>query len=279
MLSYQHYFHAGNHADVLKHLCWYLTIDYLNKKDKPYTLIDTHAGEGVYPANDTRNTERLTGIAKLASSDTNSALLNDYLALVSKYSDAQQFPGSPAIAHALMRTTDKLHVIERHPSAYKALQYWAKSLKTDSIHCHNRDAFEGVVGLCPPKVKRGAIIIDPPYEQVDEYTWVANAVSHIIRRWPQAHLLIWYPLLGARAAAKAKACNTMTERLIHIAQGNQLEWCNSELCYTSSANEQGMYGSGVLCLNPSWVYADTMRNTLPNVVDYLGSGATWSVTE
>jgi len=278
MLSYQHFFHAGNHADVLKHLCWFLTLDYLNKKDKPYTLIDSHAGEGVYPAIDPRNKEKQTGVEKLQVSTSNPPLLNAYLAVLEHYADENQLPGSPAIASALMREGDCMHVIEKHPAAFGELSQWAKRAGNASVHTHNRDAFEGLVALCPPEIKRGAILIDPPYEQIEEYQWVVQSLKKVVKRWSQAQILVWYPLLGQRAKAKARACEDMINMLTQFADQNSISTCKVELCYTDLEKEPGMFGSGVLCLNPSWVFSETMQHTLPAVAGFIGPSATWSVT-
>jgi 23S rRNA (adenine2030-N6)-methyltransferase len=271
MLSYQHKYHVGNHADVLKHLCWLSAIDYLNRKDKPYTLFDTHAGEAIYEKNDISRREIDTGIERIVET-ANDTLLQRYKGLLSEYNDANMLPGSPALASQLMRQQDEMHCIELHPQAARALKRFANQSQAN-IHCHIRDAFEGLKGLIPPKVKRGAILIDPPYEQISEYKDVKIALKNVIQKWPTAQIMIWLPLLGKRAQEKAKAA----DKLISTVSGLDMETSLASLTIEDKDNAEGMYGSAVLYVNPHWTFAETLSKTLPVVAKQLGENCEWSV--
>ena len=271
MLSYQHKYHVGNHADVLKHLCWLSAINYLNKKDKPYTLIDTHAGEGVYAQANTDNKERKTGIDKLHDTQGN-ALLTDYLSLLSEFQQAGKVPGSPALTANLMRPCDAMHCIELHPQAAQNLRRFA-NLSSSNIHCHTRDAFEGLNALVPPKVKRGAILIDPPYEQIKEYLDVRNACTAVLSKWPSAQLFVWLPLLGSRAPNKANAAN----KIIEFCDSLDVDVVKVSLTVQQKADAEGMYGSVMLAINPYWLFGETLSEVLPIVCRQLGENSAWSV--
>lgn len=275
MLSYQHLYHAGNHADVIKHLSWLAVIQYLNKKDKPYSLFDSHAGEGVYRLDDMRNREKDSGVANLYDAASDNPLLSDYMSIISEFANQGVFPGSPAIANTAKREGDPLYLLEKHPSAYAALKAIVAQQMPHNVVCHRRDAFEGVIALSPPKIRRGAILIDPPYEQQQEYIWVADTVEKLVARWPQASILVWYPLLGQRSADKAESCGRMLSRLF----AKTAERWRVELTISDPQAEQGMYGSGVLAINPPWTLADTISAALTDVCRLLANGASWQLHE
>ena len=269
MLSYQHAFHAGNHADVIKHLTWLGVIHCLKRKNKPFTLYDTHSGAGVYNLNEdeaSKNKEYESGISKLADLSPQSPLLTHYLSLCASYRSHNSYPGSPALSAAELRDGDTLHAMELHPAEYGKLASSIKRISSHATHCHHRDGYEGLKALTPPKPNRGAVLIDPPYERLEEYNDVTNAVTMLLNRWQQAHIVIWYPLLSERAAKKSGASEAMVSQLAAL----------NRPCFTvevrveDNTHDAGMYGSGVVVINPPWQLDSIVETAIDEVVPTLG---------
>lgn len=277
MLSYQHKYHVGNHGDVLKHLVWVSVIRYLNVKNKPYCLFDTHAGEGVYELDYEINQENQHGIFSLLSSHENQEHpdLSAYTALLNQFILKNSLPGSPAFASELMRTQDEMICLELHPQAEKRLKQFAASTQA-TIQCHRRDAFEGLLGLTPPHIKRGAVLIDPPYEQLQEYEDVKHAVEQLVKKWSTCQVLIWFPMLGERSKQKAKAAEKLMNYFISKqTRGENIAVFN--LYLKENARNTGMFGSTVVAINPFWQLKENMQIILPSVVKSLGKNWEWSV--
>ena len=280
MLSYQHAFHAGNHADVIKHLCWIGVINSLKKKEKPFTLFDTHAGAGTYDLTDamsSKNKEYETGISRLTrqnskSQDTNiqalPRLLSDYLSLCNPFLAQQQYPGSPAISARAKREHDGLHLMELHPAEFDKLEINVARLRVENCHVHKRDGYEGLRALTPPKPNRGAILIDPPYERTNEYNDVVKGIEQVFKRWQQAQIVVWYPLLSARAGAKHGASEAMCEKLAALGK----PCFKAEICVEENTADAGMYGSGVFVLNPPWQLDSQLDEALQSAAEKLGEG-------
>ncbi|MDC8831030.1 23S rRNA (adenine(2030)-N(6))-methyltransferase RlmJ [Alteromonas gilva] len=277
MLSYQHGYHAGNHADIIKHLCWVAVINRLKQKNKPFNLFDTHAGAGCYRLDSEqalKTGEFQSGIARLDNITAQDPLLQDYLRILSSYSSDNQYPGSPLIASHLLREQDALHVMELHPGEFDALKQSTRQYRAQGqVHCHFRDGLAGLVALSPPQPNRGAVLIDPPYESRSEYQQVINTVKQCLKRWPQAQLLVWYPLLSARAGDKEGAgeamCHTFGELNNNVLQ--------IELRVTKNTPDAGMFGSGVCFINPAWQVETLICPALEEVLEYLGEDSEYSV--
>ena len=275
MLSYQHAYHAGNHADVIKHLCWLDVIEYLKRKNKPFALYDTHAGDGLYHLDDAmaqHNREFETGISVLSDSSElgfKSDLLRQYTTFCQPYYLQNQYPGSPLLAAQHLRNGDHLHAMELHPSAYSHLQKNLKNAKHGATHLHKRDGFEAVAALTPPSQQRGAVLIDPAYERVQEYSDVVNTVHKILHRWSQATILVWYPLLSSRAQKKVEAANKMQRQLAD----NSESCLEIRLIACENTPEQGMYGSAICVINPPWGMDERLQHVLNEAVQYFNSGA------
>ena len=278
MLSYQHAFHAGNHADVIKHLCWIGVINSLKKKEKPFTLFDTHAGAGVYDLTDAmsaKNKEYETGISRLTSEDFKvqkakaalPVLLEDYLALCEPFLADNAYPGSPTISVKAKRESDFLHLMELHPGEFEKLERNIAKIRARNNHVHKRDGYEGLRALTPPKPNRGAILIDPPYERASEYSDVIKGVEQVFKRWQQAQIVVWYPLLSERAGAKHGASEIMCEKLAQLGK----PCFKAEICVAENTPDAGMYGSGVFVLNPPWQLDAQLEKALDCVVSRLGS--------
>ena len=278
MLSYQHAFHAGNHADVIKHLCWIGVINSLKKKEKPFTLFDTHAGAGVYDLTDAmsaKNKEYETGISRLTSEDLKvqnakaalPVLLEDYLALCEPFLADNAYPGSPIISVKAKRESDFLHLMELHPGEFEKLERNIAKIGARNNHVHKRGGYEGLRALTPPKPNRGAILIDPPYERASEYSDVIKGVEQVFKRWQQAKIVVWYPLLSERAGAKHGASEIMCEKLAQLGK----PCFKAEICVAENTPDAGMYGSGVFVLNPPWQLDAQLEKALDYVVSRLGS--------
>ncbi|WDT88045.1 23S rRNA (adenine(2030)-N(6))-methyltransferase RlmJ [Alteromonas sp. 009811495] len=277
MLSYQHAFHAGNHADVIKHLCWLGVINSLKKKDKPFTLFDSHAGAGCYDFSDamsSKNKEYETGISRIQNVHADSALLKDYLTLCGTFLTHNNYPGSPAISAVAKREGDTLHAMELHPAEFEKLSTYLYRLKSANTHVHKRDGYEGLRALTPPKPNRGAILIDPPYERASEYSDVIKGVEQVLKRWKQAQIVIWYPLLSARAGAKQGASEVMVDKLAQTG----LPCFKAEIKIAPSSEDVGMYGSGVLVINPPWQLDLQLSTALDDVIKDMGEASTAELT-
>ena len=204
MLSYQHAYHAGNHADILKHCILTFVLNHLNSKDKPYTFYDTHSGSGIYDLLDNRSCktgEAQKGILQLFHSNEQNMpeLLTQYLKLTSVYLEQNLYPGSPEIERALMRSKDTLILSELHPQEIENLRENMKkhaSQKADepSIQIHNRNGWEMLKALTPPKTVRGAVLIDPSYEEEKDYKDAAETIISVNKKWSSGIILLWYPL-------------------------------------------------------------------------------------
>lgn len=269
MLSYQHEYHAGNFADVHKHLCLRVLFESLGKKDKPLCYIDCHAGTGIYDlgSSESRSTaEAASGIGKLWRQQRNedSPQFTAYLEAVAAHNAdgvLRRYPGSPALARHWLRQQDRALFLELHPQAQRPLK---QNFRADSrISVHARDCYEGLIALIPPPIKRGLVLLDPSYEVKAEYRGIAELAISAHKRWPTAIYAIWYPLLAAarhlellRGLGKAGAGNILISELT-IAATDQLE---------------GMYGSGMAILNPPWQADAVLAEIMPPLARMLGEG-------
>lgn len=207
MLSYQHGYHAGNLPDVHKHAALAVLLAALTAKDRPVSYLESHAGRGLY---DLAAPEALkTGEARegVEAALARGALPEDHpwpaaVRRVRAAHGATAYPGSPALARALLRPTDRLHLLELHPQEHAALR---RSLGGPGVHVHRRDGHEGLPALLPPAPRRGVALIDPSYEVKSEYAAAARLFVAAHRKWPEGVILLWYPLLEAGLQAELLA--------------------------------------------------------------------------
>lgn len=264
MLSYQHAYHAGNHADILKHFVLTFVIETLNKKDKPYTLFDTHAGSGLYDLLDNRSTktgEAKKGILSFLENEKVPAEIESYINFVKKYICKDTYPGSPEFESELKRQGDTLILSELHPQEIENLRRNMKDKK--NVQIHNRNGFEMLNAMTPPATKRGAVLIDPSYEEVSDYHEVSKAIISTNKKWSNGIIMLWYPLLSHRE----KEINQMIENITQAAKKTNpnVEIVNAQLCVNSkdshkevkledldSNNPPRLYGSGMLVINAPW---------------------------
>lgn len=256
MLSYRHSFHAGNHADVLKHTVLVALLRHFLRKDKPFTYLDSHSGAGRYDlggAEAVRTGEAATGIARLWDTPPEEPLLADYLTQVQHCNPDQRltfYPGSPALALGLMRDQDRACLIELHNNEVAVLR---QNFQADPrVAIHHRDACEGLLALTPPAPRRGLALIDPAYEMASDYTDVEHIVRELHRKWAVGTLALWYPLLAKQR-----------DRSSWLKQSLARSPLSSLLCVELTVQEQrldyGMHGSGLLIVNAPW-QLDTQLN-------------------
>ena len=269
MLSYQHEYHAGNFADVHKHLCLRILIQSLLKKDKPFSYVDCHAGGGSYnlaSAQARKTGEFAAGIGKLwrPAQSADSPALCAYLRAVAALNQdgvLRHYPGSPALARQWLRAQDKALLFELHPQSQRDLK---KNFKGDArFSVHPRDCYEGLIALVPPPVRRGLVLLDPSYEVKDEYRRIAALVAGAHRRWANAIYAIWYPLLSA---------SRHLELLAALERGGLGNILLSELTVTEEVEDGGMYGSGMAFVNPPWQTDEVLGVVMPPVAQVLAPG-------
>lgn len=270
MLSYRHAFHAGNHADVLKHLIELQLLQYLNQKDKPYWYVDTHAGAGAYALDSgyaAKNAEYETGIARLWDRQDLPAPLADYVQLIRRMNPdgmLRHYPGSPWIAAQATRADDRLRLFELHSSDAPLLEQnmadAGRRAKVDAA-----DGFAGLKGLLPPPPRRALVLIDPPYEDKKDYARVVSVLDDALRRFATGVYAVWYPQLQRADVAR------MIEQLKTLpAKG----WLHARLTVQApSPDGFGMHGSGMFVLNPPWTLHATLKDVMPYLVKVLGQDA------
>ena len=232
MLSYQHGYHAGNPADLHKHLVLAELLTLLTRKARGISYLETHAGRGRYDLSAPealKTGEAAEGIEALTLPDC--PLATAIEATRARYG-AAAYPGSPLIAQTLLRPQDHLHLMELHPTEYRELR---QSLRNETTAVHKRDGYEGVFSLSPPKPRKGLVLIDPSYEIKTEYEQVAEFTHRLMAKWPEATMMIWYPILPAGRH----------EALI---SGLKLKFIRHEVSFTLKDGE-GMTGSGLVLVN------------------------------
>lgn len=265
MLSYRHGFHAGNHADVLKHWVLTLCIDYLKQKEKPFHVIDTHAGAGQYSLHDklaTQTREAESGILALWPRRKElPEVFAGYLALLEPDHQGRlkNYPGSPMLAYRQLRRGDRLRVTEQHSTDLAALEKLFRDKR--QVDVVQADGFAQLKAWLPPVTQRALVIIDPSYELKSDYDAVVNAAQESLRRFPAGMYLIWYPLLA----------NGLTQKMKNrLKQAGSREWLDVSLQVQAEPEGHGMYGSGMFVINPPWVLQAQLQAGLPSLVQTLG---------
>ena len=273
MLSYRHSFHAGNHGDVLKHICQMLIINKLKSKNKGFVYIDTHSGAGLYDltgeeANKTN--ESANGIGRVSNYSGNNQAILDYQTLCSNYLRHNQYPGSPEIASAMLREQDSAVLMELHNQEISNLKH---NIRGANIAIHHRDGYEGLVAMTPPRLPRGMVLIDPSYEVADEYQQVVDAVCQTYKRWSTGIYAIWYPLLSSRVrSAKddthyASTKSGLSELMLDtLAQQSFKSLLTIEMCVADEDQYTGMYGTGMAIINAPWQLDEQMQACLEELI-------------
>lgn len=265
MLSYRHAFHAGNHADVLKHCVEVQLLRYLAQKDKAYWYIDTHAGAGCYELDRgyaVQNSEHESGIARLWSRDDLPEALHDYVQLVKAINQDGQmrlYPGSPLIAQQLLREQDRMRLFELHPSDGNLLE---ENFHGSGVLIQRSDGFAALKALLPPPPRRALVLIDPPYEDKRDYQRVVSALKEGLKRFSSGVYAVWYPHLQRSEARQ------LPEQLKLLPVKS---WLNVSLDVQNVSEEGfGMHGSGMFVLNPPWNLHAVLQQVMPYLVKILG---------
>ncbi|MEQ1602901.1 MAG: 23S rRNA (adenine(2030)-N(6))-methyltransferase RlmJ [Methylophilaceae bacterium] len=267
MLSYRHAFHAGNHADVLKHFVLTQILQHATQKDKPLWYIDTHAGAGMYALDTgyaTQNAEYETGIARLWDAPDLPRPLLDFVQLVKTLNPGtplRRYPGSPAVADAKLRKEDRVCLFELHPNDSKLLKQRHQTPNRKTM-IDSKDGFAGLKALLPPPSRRAVVLIDPPYEEKQDYDRVVEALKDSLTRFATGTYVIWYPQLQRPEPQR------MLEKLKKLELKN---WLNVSLTVQAPALDGfGMHGSGLFIANPPWTLPDILQETMPLLVKLLG---------
>jgi 23S rRNA (adenine2030-N6)-methyltransferase len=274
-MNYRHAFHAGGFADVIKHIVLVRILTYLQEKPAAFRVIDTHAGAGLYDLTSDearRGGEWLTGIARLMQarfSETVLPLVTPYLDIVRAFNpqrDLQAYPGSPLIARALLRPQDRLTACEVEPKARKRL---IDALRRDTqARVVDLDGWMALPAFVPPNERRGLVLIDPPYEQKDEFERMAEGFAQAFAKWPTGSYLLWYPVKSRRAT------DNLARQVAEAAgAGAQPAKClRLEFSVAPQAAEAGLISAGLLIVNPPWKLLGELKTILPELEKPLGQG-------
>ena len=249
-MNYRHSFHAGNSADVVKHSLLIALLGALQLKQSALTLIDTHAGCGLYDLNgdDAQRTGEATQGVLQAFADAN-PLLDDYRAAVQAVNagaEPQLYPGSPQVLAQLLRPQDLLILNEKHPEDAYALR---GAMRGTPAAVHERDAYELWLALLPPRTPRGVVVVDPPYEQTDERARITATLAASYRKWAHGVTVIWYPLKDRAAHGRWK------EQLRKLGIPKLL----SVEHWLYDCDQPGIYnGAGLFFVNPPYAFTQAL---------------------
>ena len=282
MFSYRHAFHAGNHADVLKHTVLIATLQHLLQKDAALTVLDTHAGAGLYRLDGdyaATSAEAADGIARLvppATPGTLAPALQDYVDMVRAFNQGQVtrvYPGSPFIAQRLLREQDKLKLFELHPTDARALAGNVAQLEAGrQVAVLAEDGFEGIKKFLPPPARRALVLCDPSYEIKSDYARVLDMVQDALKRFATGVYAVWYPIIPRPEA------HDLPRRLKTMANKAGKPWLHATLTVKSSklppANGElqrrpGLPASGMFLINPPFTLQAALREALPQMATLL----------
>jgi len=274
-MNYRHVFHAGGFADVIKHIVLVRMLIYLQEKPAAYRVIDTHAGAGLYDLTSDesrRGGEWQTGIARLMQarfSDEVEPLVKPYLDIIRAFNpdrDLKAYPGSPLIARALLRPQDRMTACELEPKARKSL---VDALRRDTqARVVDLDGWLALPAFVPPNERRGLVLIDPSYEQKDEFGRLAGGFAQAFSKWPTGSYLLWYPVKSRRAADNLASHVAET-----VASGPSPGKCvRVEFSVGPQAAGAALASAGLLIVNPPWTLAAELKSILPELQKPLGQG-------
>jgi 23S rRNA (adenine2030-N6)-methyltransferase len=274
-MNYRHAFHAGGFADVIKHIVLARMLAYLHEKPAAFRVIDTHAGAGLYDLTSEearRGGEWLTGIARIMQarfSEKTEPLLRPYLDIVRAFNpqrDLVAYPGSPLIARALLRPQDRLTACEVEPGARKRL---IEALRRDTqARVVDLDGWTALPAFVPPKERRGLVLIDPSFEQKDEFERLAEGFTEAFAKWPTGSYLLWYPVKSRRAT------DGLARHVAEVAGAAKPpgKCLRLEFSIAPQAASPGLVSSGLLIVNPPWTLMGELKAILPELEKPLGQG-------
>lgn len=269
MLSYRHAYHAGNHADVLKHVILIDVLRYLSRKNKGWSYIDTHAGAGCYALDSERagkTAEYLAGVGRLWEREDVPEAIGQWRDAVRQFNpqgSLRFYPGSPALAMTRVREQDRMRLFELHPADFEALEQTFAG-EGGRVRVSRSDGMAALRGLLPPPTRRALVLIDPSYEVKQDYNEVVRTLADAQRRFANGTYMVWYPMLTRPEARR------LPEQLRELGEGN---WLDARLMVREPPREgHGMFGSGVFIINPPFALPGMLEQILPWLADVLGEG-------
>lgn len=258
-MNYRHIYHAGNFADVFKHIVLGALSKSFLRKDTPFCYLDTHAGIGCYDLTceaAQKSKEYETGLSKILNAKNAPELVAEYISCIQKLNknanEYHLYPGSPEIVKTFLRPNDRMVLCELHPDDYKTLKRYYAHKKQVAIH--NQDAYQSLKSLLPPKEKRGLILIDPPYENKDEFSKILEALTQALHRFETGVYAIWYPIKDYQAIKRLH--HTFKEKISRPV-------LNCELSIYPTNLSTHLNGSGMLIINPPYQIDQQLNTTLP----------------
>ncbi|EKE84524.1 23S rRNA (adenine(2030)-N(6))-methyltransferase RlmJ [Idiomarina xiamenensis] len=273
-MNYRHAYHAGNFADVFKHCLWYQCLSYLQQKDTPYFVLDSHGGIGLYELTGeqaSKTAEWQQGIARVIDDSQAPALMQPYLDAVRLMNrdnmSLRWYPGSPLLTSALLRDQDRAVVCELHPEDGPAL---AQNLGRSHAHrVHLGDGYQALKHYLPPQQKRGIVLIDPPFEKPDEFSAMLAAIKVHVKQWRHASMALWYPIKDPLAIA------TFQQQIAAIPQ--LAKTLAVDFCVREANTDKGLHGCGMILVNPAYGVVQSLPQWLPYLTERLaqGPGARW----
>ncbi|MBU3632448.1 23S rRNA (adenine(2030)-N(6))-methyltransferase RlmJ [Polynucleobacter sp. AP-Feld-500C-C5] len=275
MFSYRHAFHAGSHADILKHLTLIHLVEYLQEKPVALTMVDTHAGAGVYSLEDgfaAVSKEAEGGIYRLLkfkeAGNPIPESVQTYLDCIEAENvggDLKTYPGSPFILARLLRPQDRLKLFELHPKEIDILRHNIGELKqSKQIDIYAEDSFSRLKGLLPPPSRRGLVLIDPSYEDKQDYRYLELAIEEALQRFATGCYAVWYPILSRRESI------ALPDRMKKICAAHQRSWLHTELRVENAPGERRLQASGMFIINPPWTLEKHLADALPTLTKALG---------
>jgi 23S rRNA (adenine2030-N6)-methyltransferase len=275
-MNYLHTYHAGNFADVFKHVVLIALLKSLSKKEKPFFYLDTHAGTGVYDLFSLaaqKSKESESGIEKIIQQKKRPPLIKDYLECVYatnplKIPEIRFYPGSPAIAHYFLRSHDRMALTELHPKEYRVLE---KHFSKPHIQTKCMDGYTALKAFLPPTERRGLILIDPPYENPNEHRDLLEGLKLALKRFETGVYAVWYPIKD----------RTSLERFYGTLQKNiTLPMMAVELSIYPETTPTHLNGSGMIIINPPWQLDQTLAEVMPWLWETLSppKQGQWQVT-
>ena len=275
MFSYRHAFHAGNHADVLKHTVLIATVQYLTQKEAALTVLDTHGGAGLYRLDGdyaSKSGEAEEGVLRLAATKEAelAPVLQDYLQMVRRFNQGnaiRNYPGSPFITQALLRGHDRLKAFELHPTDMRSLTGNMAQLEVRrQVAILHEDGFEGVKKFLPPPSRRALLLCDPSYELKTDYGRVLDMAADGLKRFPTGTYAVWYPIIPRPEA------HDLPKRLKTMATKAGKSWLHATLTVKSNKTSErgGLPASGMFLINPPFNLKDQLKPAMPQLVKLLG---------
>lgn len=247
-MNYRHVFHAGNHTELFKHTALVLLLRRMLAKPKPFMVLDTHAGAGLYEVGSTealRTGEFLDGVGRLDATSLTAA--SAYCDAIRRYLAQELYPGSPTIIADILRPTDRLVVCElREDDAARLRRLFASDRR---VSVHHRDGYEAMLALVPPTERRGLVFVDPPFERSDEAARIGRSLVAAARKWPTGILAVWYPYKDGRIASE------IARTLAKAQLGNVLR---AELI-RATVDGVSLAGGGMIFINPPWQFDEELR--------------------